>query len=232
MSDGKKIGGKNRLTGPVIDQLCVYYGNAIRVNSNNLTNMKKAIWAIWNHKASTDAQPLHHFCPQGVDSWCTYQKAVALGTVNQHKHTNTIPTAIMEYIKPVFFDLSSPALLRRCLKGLTQNANESFNSVLWTICPKRGFAGSKVVQLAAYEAAIVYNKGCQAKFEVLQQLNIVPGKHFEKAMCDFDNLRVIKADKKAEGETLESRKARRRLRLQKDQKDQEVEGVTYAAGQF
>lgn len=51
-------------------------------------------------------------------------------------------------------------------------------------------------------------------------------------MSDFDTLRIKKAEKKAEMDTLESRKARRRLRLQKEQGFKEEEGVSYAAGQF
>lgn len=139
LSDGGKVGGKNRLTGSVIDQFCVYYGNAIRGNSNNLSGMRKAVWAIWNHKASTDENPRHQFCPEGSESWCTYQKALHANLLDKYKHKNTVPLAIMNLIKPVFDDLSKPELLRRCLKGKTQNANESFNSVLWSICPKRGF---------------------------------------------------------------------------------------------
>lgn len=232
LSDGKKIGGKNRLTGQVIDQLCIYYGNAIRGNSNDLTGMRKSIWAIWNHKASTDENPRHHFCPKGPDSWCTYQRAICTNKVHQYKHKNTIPVSIMDFIKPVFLDLSAPNLLRRCLKGKTQNANESYNSVLWSICPKKGFAGKNIVEIAAYEAAILYNEGNTARSKVLQHLNMEPGKYFESAMKSFDILRVRHAEKKAKLETLESRRARRKLRLEKEQKDKEEEGVTYAAGEF
>lgn len=98
----------------------------------------------------------------------------------------------MDFIKPIFNDLSSPVLLQRSLKGKTQKANESFNSVLWSFCPKRGFAGRKVVELAAYEATLVYKKGNPVRSEILQQLGIIPGKQFENAMLDFDRLQVKK----------------------------------------
>lgn len=232
LSDGKKLGGKNRLTGSVINQLCVYYGNAIRGNSNDLVGMRKSIWAIWNHKASTNENPKHGFCPEGPESWCTYQKAVSANQVDNYRHKNTIPVAVMDFIKPIFDDLSKPVLLRRCLKGMTQNANESYNNLLWYICPKRGFAGGKVVKIAAYEAALAFNEGNMAKQRVLQLLKIVPGQHFEKSMKKLDLFRVRDAEKKALFETKEARRSRRMLRLQKNQQDEEVEGVTYAAGQF
>lgn len=42
LSDGLKLGGKNRLTSAVIDQLQTYYGQAIRTNNNSLEEMKQA----------------------------------------------------------------------------------------------------------------------------------------------------------------------------------------------
>lgn len=230
LSDGKKIGGKNRLTDTLIDQLAVYYGNAIRGNTNNLQSMIQAVWATWNHKASSDTEPLHHFCPKGPESWCKYQQAVSNKTA--FHHTKIIPKPIMDFIKPVFMDLSKPELLQRCLKGKTQNANESFNNVLWSICPKRGFAGKTVVEIAAYEAALIYNKGCIGRMEVLSCMDIVPGKHCEESLRKCDERRVFNADKRATMETLESRRARRRLRLDQESHFEEIEGVTYAAGEF
>lgn len=65
----------------------------------------------------------------------------------------------MVLIKPIFSDLSEPNRLRRCLLGKTQNSNESFNSVLWSLCLKKGFAGNKdVVVILAYEASLIFNE--------------------------------------------------------------------------
>ena len=46
--------------------LQVYYGNAIRANSNNLASMKTACWAVFYHSISTDKKPQNEFCPVGV----------------------------------------------------------------------------------------------------------------------------------------------------------------------
>lgn len=51
-------------------------------------------------------------------------------------------------------------------------------------------------------------------------------------MKKFDFFRVRDAEKKALFETKEARRSRRMLRLKKNQQEEEVEGVTYAAGQF
>ncbi|KYN08308.1 hypothetical protein ALC62_00710 [Cyphomyrmex costatus] len=46
----KGLGGKGKLTAKLIDELSVFYGLAIRRNSNSAENMKKAIWATLKHK--------------------------------------------------------------------------------------------------------------------------------------------------------------------------------------
>ncbi|GFU82855.1 uncharacterized protein TNCV_266521 [Trichonephila clavipes] len=47
LSDGKTIGGKGRLTHAIISKLTTFYGNAIRVNSHNVNEMRQAVWAVW-----------------------------------------------------------------------------------------------------------------------------------------------------------------------------------------
>ena len=57
LSDGLTI--KRRLTDKHIDELTGYYGMAIRDNTDNLDGMKKAVWAIYFHKVSSNADPIH-----------------------------------------------------------------------------------------------------------------------------------------------------------------------------
>lgn len=145
LGDGKTISGKGRLTDDIIDKLTVYYGNAIRGNNMLLKDMQKAVWAIFYHKRSTDKEPLHDFCSQGENSWCPYQKAIVSGKV--YRHSNTIPAAVMDNIKDIFKDLPMPALLKKCVGGRTQNANESLNSLIWKLSKNIWFR-KKIVQIA------------------------------------------------------------------------------------
>ena len=66
------LDGKGKLTGKLIDQLSVYFGEAIRDNCGSVEKMQNAIWATFYHKSSTDKRPQHHKCPPGADSWCKY----------------------------------------------------------------------------------------------------------------------------------------------------------------
>ncbi|GFW21329.1 uncharacterized protein TNCV_1531541 [Trichonephila clavipes] len=93
----------------------------------------------------TDEKPMHHFCPIGDISWCKCQKVVATNSASLFKHKNIVPIAIMDEIKPIIAELSAPKLLKKCVWGKTQNANESFNSTVWKYCPKTSGSSIKIL---------------------------------------------------------------------------------------
>ncbi|GFW12396.1 uncharacterized protein TNCV_816491 [Trichonephila clavipes] len=65
LSDGKNISGRGRLTLKEVDSIQHYYGLAIRKNLSSVEDMKRAIWAIYFHKLSTEDNPQHALCPLG-----------------------------------------------------------------------------------------------------------------------------------------------------------------------
>lgn len=158
LADGKTIGGKGRLTNKEIDQLQVYYGLAIRRNIGNVEKMKESIDAILRHRVSTDEMHNHTLCPKGKESWCAFQRNLAASSKPFH-HKNPLPKAVALKIKPLFDRLSSRDLLQRCVDGYTQNAAESFHSVLWHLCPKETYVGSVPINSCASLATILYNDG-------------------------------------------------------------------------
>lgn len=88
--------------------------------------------ATYNHIFSTKKHPQHENCPIGVDSWCKWQKSVAL---NQDPLDVDLAPLLGKEMKkhllPIYEDLSKDDLLERCLGGHTQNTNESFNATVW-----------------------------------------------------------------------------------------------------
>ncbi|GFY32648.1 uncharacterized protein TNCV_674031 [Trichonephila clavipes] len=68
LSDGKNISGRGRLTLKEVDSIQHYYGLAIRKKLSSVEDMKRAIWAIYFHKLSTEDNPQHALCPLGEDS--------------------------------------------------------------------------------------------------------------------------------------------------------------------
>ncbi|GFT30700.1 uncharacterized protein TNCV_758991 [Trichonephila clavipes] len=166
LSDGKTIGGKGRLTDSLIDKLAHYYGNAIQCNSTSVKEMRKAIWAVWGHSCSTDDEPMHWFCPANPNTWCKYNAAIN-NNLQNYKHKPSVAKAVRDVIKPVFADLSQPALLKKCLGGKTQNPNESLNSLIWKFCPKTIGSSLQIAEIAANLATSVFNDGNQILITIL-----------------------------------------------------------------
>ncbi|GFW12311.1 uncharacterized protein TNCV_2489551 [Trichonephila clavipes] len=105
--------------------------------------MKTAIYATLFHSISTDQKPQHFKCPTGKDSWCFFQAALARGEV-PGPHVKHVKTPLKEThlakIMPIYQRLASNELLQRCIRCVTQNANESLHSIIWVIYSQFGSA--------------------------------------------------------------------------------------------
>ncbi|GFS72906.1 uncharacterized protein TNCV_2946671 [Trichonephila clavipes] len=110
LSDGKTIGGKGRLTDSLIDKLAHYYGNAIRCNSTSVKEMRKAILGCLGViLAALMMNRYTGFCPTNPNTWCKYNAAIN-NNLQNYKHKPSVAKAVQDVIKPVFADLSHPAL--------------------------------------------------------------------------------------------------------------------------
>ena len=203
----KGVGGKGKLTDKLIIDLTLYYGLAIRRNIDSLDNMKKAVWATFHHKKSTDKNPVHDYCPEGANSWCTWQKARALGAcaLKAYKHKPPLPKNVAEAIKPVYTDLSRDELLERCLEAFNQNSNESLNSLIWMFAPKSRFCGPKIVKTAANLATIIFNDGHLALLDVTENLGISIREKLFNYCHEIDQKRIHLANRISAANTHEGR---------------------------
>lgn len=195
LSDGKKIGGRGRLTKVIIDEIQTYYGLAILRNTDSLVNMKRAIWATYFHLASSDQDPAHGLCPKDPDTWCKFRKSELLGTDYKHSDHTHLPPTVMAEIKPIFRDLSQEHLLRKCLHGGTQNPCESLNSIIWNRLPKPIFVMKNTLDLGVYEAIATFNDGNITKCKILGKFGISPGPMCINTMKNFDLTRIKNAEK-------------------------------------
>ncbi|KAK8779482.1 hypothetical protein V5799_019176 [Amblyomma americanum] len=78
-AQGESLGGRGKLTQEKIKKITNYYGYALRSNSNDVPGMKRAVEATLLHMTSTDDVPNHSKCPEGADSWCKFNRALANG---------------------------------------------------------------------------------------------------------------------------------------------------------
>ncbi|GFX50751.1 uncharacterized protein TNCV_2723352 [Trichonephila clavipes] len=83
-------------------------------------NAESHLGCVWGHSCSTDDEPMHWFCPTNPNTWCKYNAAIN-NNLQNYKHKPSVAKDVRDVIKPVFADLSHPALLKKCLGGKTQN---------------------------------------------------------------------------------------------------------------
>ena len=123
---------------PSIQTLSSYYGNAIRDSvGKTYPEMKNRVMAGFNHIFSTEDNPRHEQCPTGLRTWCYYQNAIAHGAAEENIKFQRSSLVIdldeesQKRILGIYEALSTKELLERCVRGLSQNANESFHFKIW-----------------------------------------------------------------------------------------------------
>ncbi|GFV46599.1 uncharacterized protein TNCV_4091 [Trichonephila clavipes] len=206
LSDGKTIGGKGRLTDSLIDKLAHYYGNAIRCNSTSVKEMRKAIWAVWGHSCSTDDEPMHWFCPTNPNTWCKYNAAIN-NNLQNYKHKPSVAKAVRDVIKPVFADLSHPALLKKCLGGL-------------------------IAEIAANLETSVFNDGNQILITILEKFALKINRNVCVPLAERDNRRIFTSRQRLLESSFEARRAKKIKKSKEIELFQEQEGISYYPGEF
>ena len=134
--------------------------------------MQDAILASMFHLACSDSNNYHDYCPKTPDSWCQYQLD-AINKTNLYTPGAGISEDVIFAIKLVYADLTKADILQKCLHGLMQNPNESFNSTIWERPPKTVYCGLDSLELAVYDAVAIYNYGRKATIDILKHLNLV-----------------------------------------------------------
>lgn len=188
--------------------------------------MRKAVWASYYHRISTDDFPRHVFCPGDESTWCRYNKAKICGNAYHHKHP--LPQSVAVVIRPVYKSLSDPALLRKCLHGQTQNPNESLNSVIWSKIPKTVFVGYNTFSVGVYDAVLIYNEGCMGKIKGLKQLGLEVGVNAQTIFKEIDKQRLYKSEYKQLVKHFKKRNINRKRKLEDEEEN--PDDPAYGAG--
>ncbi|CAF1660373.1 unnamed protein product, partial [Adineta ricciae] len=186
LSDGKTIGGKNRLSAQAIIRLQMAFRSTIKKCKNNLNLLRQRSWAIFWHKYSTNNEPHHEWC--SVD-WCGYLKSIRDGTSYDHT-SHALPRAVLDVIKPVFKNLCSRESLTRVIDASSSNPNEGFHSLVWLMSPKHKASSGTTFQIACHLAVIIFNDGYLALVNLLNAECGYRGHYTEQAMIHFDNSRL------------------------------------------
>ena len=140
------------LTDVVIDKLQNYFGMALRANTGGTAQkMADAIWASFLHVASNEKEHYHSLCEKSQTSWCQYQRDRCNNT-NLFKHGPGLSKEVINFVKPIYKDLIRLDELEKCLHGMTQNQNESYNALIWERAPKSVYVSIEKMRFAVYDA--------------------------------------------------------------------------------
>lgn len=225
-----KLGGKGKLTDALIAKLTKYYGLAIRRNHNSVKKMQDAVMATFYHMCSTNIKPQHQNCPAGAHSWCKWRVAEAKGKLEDYNHPTALHLDVQKHILPIYDDLSRTHLLERCLGGHTQNPNESFNLTVWRLAPKHLNCGLKIVEIAAFVAAGIFNEGYSFVLKVMEVLDLIIGQQCKTFTDNYDRERVKRQERRSLDSTIEARTARRKENQTLLQQFEEEESPIYGPG--
>ena len=189
--DGRKtLGGKGRLTEKVIKKLTYYFGKNVKEKTNTSPKeMRDTILSSFYHTSSSDENPKHDLCPKSKTSWCFYQEAIANNkTPKPHSIMRVrfnLEEEELKQVEEVYKRLSSDDLLIKCMRGKTQNTNESLHSRIWRLCPKNKSTRKTYLDFAAAQAISYYNAG-HVESNLNDLLGIPYSKQHHKLLEELD----------------------------------------------
>ncbi|CAF1146228.1 unnamed protein product [Rotaria magnacalcarata] len=197
-----------------------------------LTMQRYCRAAFLHNIKQSDRELQHACCPTGLDSWCSYQrdKHVSPSQRTDHvKDTKRLDAVFLDILTPMIESLTDPSLLRRCLRGMTQNANESINSVVWSILSKAKYHGYQSVRGAAAISSILFNRGRSGLVKFFHQAGIPITENLLDALLEKDWKRIEKAENYVQrSEAIRQRKDQQRIHAQIEA-DEEMD---YGSGLF
>ena len=96
------------------------------------------------------------------------------------------------WLDPVFLMnfYTNENLFKRCLKGLTQNQNESENSIYGAVIPKIILYGEVEVNLAVSDTVCYFNTCIASRASLLNKVNNTPTKNISSTLRKEDTIKA------------------------------------------
>ena len=171
------------------------YGLVIKkIEISRLFEIKNALIGIVNHLSANEknCDVMHGFCKKGIDSWCNYQRAIALDTIPP-KH----PSYLSEECRQRALEILAPYICEQFLEkvrgGKTSNLNENLHKLIWEHVSKTGSVEIDLMNLGAALAVIRFNEGWRGFLKIFVELGIQPYNTFINFIIEKDNHRLSKS---------------------------------------
>ncbi|CAF3692088.1 unnamed protein product [Rotaria sp. Silwood1] len=215
LSDGKTIGGQNRLSGA---------RSIMKSNPAKYDSIIKSHQCEKNYDKSSgtmESAAILKMFKRSVSNidWCGYLKSARDGTSYDHT-SHAMPRPVLDAIKPVFESLCSSKSLARVVNASSQNANESFHSLVWLMSPKHKASSGITFEIACCLAIIIFYEGYFAIGDVFNAMCGYQGYYTDQAMIHFDNSRLHTESKES---NRKKRKQTGHVLLQNNRKEEDSE---------
>ena len=160
---------------------------------------KKCLAAFHHLIVHEEPQDQHYYCPDGILSWCSYKRdQVTNKNEDEIKNKSRLDPVFLDLLQKMITDLTSKELLSRCIRGLTQNSNESLNSVVWSILSKSKYHGFSSIQGAAASAAVYFNGGRSSLLGFFEESGIPVNGALFQTLVARNEKRIQKAEQMVE----------------------------------
>ena len=134
-------------------------------------------------------------------------------------------------VRHIFEESSKDSELQKWLHGKIQNANESFNRMIFDRIPQQTFVSLTQLEIGVYDAVANFNIGAKASIDILKILDVEPSFHTIAGCKASNNERIRKVEIRMNPD----KKLRRQILLGKKLKknDKIIEkGDLYVPGGF
>ena len=123
-------------------------------------------------------------------------------------------------------------MLEKCLQCKTQNANESFNGMIWNRAPKATHLGLYVLSVDVYDVIAHFNTGDKTALNIMELLKVDPGYYTTKC-CRSVNIRRKRSSiyRMSEPQKKHRKELRHSKKKQQD-KNNETKGISYENERF
>jgi hypothetical protein len=161
-----------------------------------VNRLQKKCLAAFHHVINREnKEEQHRYCPLGASSWCSYQRDKTTKKKEDFvEMKKRLDPVFLNLLRKIIDDLTSKELLARCVRGLTQNGNESMNSVVWSILSKSKHHGFLTIQGAAAVASVSFNGGKTALLQFFEESGIEINHNLYFNFIAKDEKRIQKAE--------------------------------------
>ena len=128
--------------------------------------------------------------------------------------------------------LTDNALLLRCARSATQNADEALNGLVWGMCPKESFCSRQTVETDAHLATAIFNDGYKTVANILSASGCAVSPSITAFPSRFDADKAYHKRCTSSEEEKSAKKRRWAIRKGFADRAQQEEGETCCTGGF